>query len=43
MGVNWVWSLELTLYHAEISIAIPILLVELMLPERRDELWVGRW
>ncbi len=41
-GVNWVWSLELTLFHAVISIAIPILLVELMFPERRDELWVGR-
>ncbi len=41
-GVNWVWSLELTLFHAVVSIAIPILLVELMFPERRDEPWVGR-
>ncbi|UCH42534.1 MAG: hypothetical protein JSW16_06915, partial [Dehalococcoidales bacterium] len=29
-GVNWVWSLELTIYHAVISICIPILLTELM-------------
>lgn len=41
-GVNWVWSLRLTIYHATISIAIPILLVELLFPARRDERWVGR-
>lgn len=41
-GVNWVWSLALCLYHATISIAIPILLVEMMYPERRDESWVGK-
>lgn len=41
-GVNWVWSLSLTLYHAVVSIAIPILLVELLFPERRDEPWLGR-
>jgi hypothetical protein len=42
MGVNWVWSLELTLYHAVISIAIPILLAELIFIGRREEVWVGR-
>ncbi|MDY7077154.1 MAG: hypothetical protein SXV54_09545 [Chloroflexota bacterium] len=41
-GVNWVWSLQLTIYHAVFSIAIPILLVELIFPARRDEPWVGR-
>lgn len=41
-GVNWVWSVELTLFHAVVSIAIPILLVELIFPQRRSELWVGR-
>jgi len=41
-GVNWVWSLELTLFHAVFSIAIPILLVELLFPDRRDESWVSR-
>lgn len=41
-GVNWVWSLELTLYHAVFSIAIPILLVELLFPEAREQSWVGR-
>jgi hypothetical protein len=41
-GVNWVWSLLLTLYHAVVSIAIPILLVELIFPDRREERWLGR-
>lgn len=41
-GVNWVWSLFLTIYHAVVSIAIPILLVELLYSERRDERWIGR-
>ena len=41
-GVNWVWSLQLTIFHAVFSIAIPILLVELLFPARRDERWIGR-
>ena len=42
-GVNWVGSLQLTIYHAVFSIGIPILLVELLFPAHRDERWVGRW
>ncbi len=41
-GVNWVWSLELTVYHAVVSIAIPIALTTLIFPKRRDTPWVGR-
>ena len=41
-GVNWVWSVSLTLYHATVSIAIPILLTELIYVDRRDEPWIGR-
>lgn len=41
-GINWVWSLFLTIYHAVYSIATPIFLVELLFPERRNERWVGR-
>jgi hypothetical protein len=41
-GVNWVWSLELTVYHAVISIAIPILLTELLFPAVRHDSWVGK-
>lgn len=40
-GVNWIWSIELTLYHAVFSIAIPILLVTLAFPDRRAQPWVG--
>jgi hypothetical protein len=41
-GVNWVWSIELTLYHAVISIAIPISIAELIFSNRRNDAWVGR-
>lgn len=40
-GVNWIWSVFLTVYHAFISIAIPIFLVEMMVPDRRDKRWLG--
>ncbi len=41
-GVNWVWSVSLTLYHATVSIAIPILLTELIYADRRDGPWTSR-
>lgn len=41
-GVNWIWGLNLTIYHAIFSITIPILLIEFAFPERRAESWVGR-
>jgi hypothetical protein len=44
LGVNWVWAVDLTIYHAIVSIAVPILLVEIAFPERRGEPWLkGRW
>ncbi len=42
-GVNWVWSLELTIYHAVFSITIPVLLVTLMFPDKKSQPWIGRW
>jgi hypothetical protein len=42
LGVNWIWTIELTIYHAVYSIAIPILLVELLFPEQRHEPWLDR-
>ncbi len=39
-GINWVWSVELAIYHAVISITIPIVLTELIFPNRRSEAWV---
>jgi hypothetical protein len=41
LGVNWVWAVMLTIYHAVFSITIPIVLVELAYPERRNEKWVS--
>jgi hypothetical protein len=39
-GVNWIWSIELTIFHCVFSIAIPILLVTLLYPSRSKEAWV---
>lgn len=35
--VNWVWSVWLTIFHATISIALPILLVRLFYPRFENE------
>jgi hypothetical protein len=44
LGVNWVWAVDLTIYHAIVSITVPILLVELAYPDRRGEPWLkGNW
>lgn len=42
LGVNWVWALMLSLYHATVSTVVPILLVELLFPAKRDHPWLGR-
>jgi hypothetical protein len=42
LGVNWVWSEWTIGYHIMYSIAIPILLAELLFPARRAEPWLGR-
>lgn len=42
MEVNWVWVEMLIIYHAVFSITIPIVLVELAYPERKDTSWVGK-
>ena len=41
-GVNWVWALGLTIYHAVFSIGVPILLVGLMFPAMRERAWLTR-
>lgn len=46
VGVNWVWLEFIVPYHAVFSIAIPIVITELLFPERRDTPWVsarGLW
>ncbi len=40
LGINWVWAIELTVGHAIISIAIPIVLTELLFPDERSNPWV---
>ena len=42
LGVNWIWSIALTLFHAVISISVPILLVELTFPAHKDVPWLGK-
>lgn len=41
LGVNWVWSEWTVGYHVVYSIAIPILLAELLFPTRNDQPWLG--
>ena len=41
-GINLLWALELTSFHAIVSIAIPILLVKLAFPQRFNHPWLGR-
>ena len=44
MGINWVWAVELTIYHSIVSITIPVLLVELIFPMEKTRSWLhGRW
>ena len=41
LGVNWVWAEFIVPYHAVFSIAIPIVIAELLFPERRNNPWVS--
>jgi hypothetical protein len=41
LGVNWVWAEYIIGYHAIWSIAIPILITELIFPCRRTEPWLS--
>jgi len=41
LGVNWVWAEWLTIYHSIFSIAIPILIVDLIYPSYKETNRVG--
>jgi hypothetical protein len=41
-GVNWLWALGLSAFHAVYSIALPILLVQLWFPGVRAARWLDR-
>lgn len=38
-GVNWLWALALTIFHATYSIGLPILLTNLWFPAAKDVRW----
>lgn len=40
LGVNWLWALGLTAFHAVYSIALPILLTELWFPAVKRARWL---
>lgn len=42
-GINWIWALDRTVYHAVISIGIPILMTEVIIPAGRKSVWLGKW
>jgi hypothetical protein len=39
-GVNWLWALGLTEFHAVYSIALPILITYLFFPEVKNQRWL---
>lgn len=42
LGVNWLWSSEILVFHALFSVALPIFLWETAFPGRRDHPLLGR-
>jgi hypothetical protein len=42
IGVNWIWSIALTIFHAVVSISIPIAITEMLYPEKKDTLWLSK-
>jgi hypothetical protein len=42
LGVNWLWALALTVFHATYSIALPILLTNLWFPRAAPVRWFAR-
>ena len=41
LNVSWVWSVQAITFQAIFSIALPILIVNLLFPKRRAERWAG--
>lgn len=41
LGVNWVWALQILLYHSLISISLSILVVSFLFPNRRGTRYVS--
>jgi len=41
-GFNWLWAIQLVIFHAAISIGATLLIARLLFPERWREPWLGR-
>ncbi len=41
-GVNWIWAISLTIYHAIISILIPIAITETLFSDISNKIWVTK-
>ena len=41
LELNWLWALHLTLFHAVLSIAAPIVIAESLFPAIADRPWLG--
>ncbi len=42
IGVNWIWAIALTIFHAVVSISIPIAITELIFSKKKDALWLSK-
>lgn len=42
-GVNWVWTVNFTIYHMTVSMFVPVVLTEAVFPNRAKENWIGIW
>ena len=42
-GINWIWALDRTVYHSIISIGIPILITEIIIPSGQKTVWLAKW
>jgi hypothetical protein len=43
-GINWVWAVQLTIFHAVVSMLVPIALTELLFPAMKSDSWVSiKW
>lgn len=42
LGVNWIWAVDLMVFHAAFSIGLPVLLTYLLFPGSRQQRWLGR-
>ncbi|MFX0069746.1 MAG: hypothetical protein ACFFAO_01520 [Candidatus Hermodarchaeota archaeon] len=42
LGVNWVWVVELAIFHMIFSITIPIMLTHIAFPQVKEESWLSK-